>query len=190
MSTAPESTVASLAELASSPSVDTALLREYLDFAADAANAHRETSVEQHLTVSAFVFDETREHVLLCYHRKGRFWLQLGGHLELDDRGLLEAARREAVEEGGIAALHPLADAPVDVDRHALASGFGTCRVHWDVGFAFGASLEAVPTTSEESEDVAWWPVSAPPAGAVAGLGERIARVLVSLDGRTGLRSR
>lgn len=183
MNTAPESTVASLAELESSPSVDAALLREYLDFAAVAAHAHRETSVEQHLTVSAFVFDETREHVLLCYHRKGRFWLQLGGHLELDDDGLLPAARREAVEEGGITALRPLTDTPVDLDRHALASGFGTCRVHWDIGFAFAASIDDAPTTSEESEEVAWWPVAALPDGAVAGLGERIGRVLASFDG-------
>jgi len=32
--------------------------------------------------------------------------------------------------------------------------------VHWDIGFAAIASASLTPSTSSESEDVAWWPVS------------------------------
>lgn len=152
------------------------LQQEYVEFADDPAHTHRESSSEQHLTASAFVFDAAFEQVLLCFHGKGRFWVQLGGHIEQSDASLADAALREAREESGLGDLTPVLGGPVDLDRHALSSGFGTCRMHWDVGFAFIADPTAATAASEESESVAWWPVAELPEGSVPGLAGRIER--------------
>lgn len=167
---------------------DRELYAPYVDFAADPATTHRESSVAQHLTASAFVFDERLENVLLCFHGKGRFWVQLGGHVDLDDASVHDAARREAREESGIDELASLSPAPVDLHRHALSAAFGTCRVHWDMGFAFTAARDAVPTASDESESVAWWPVDALPEGSVSDLAPRLSRMLPTLRAERGER--
>ena len=129
-----------------------------------------------HLTASCFVFSPDRERVLLCFHRKGRFWVQFGGHLERTDASLAAAGLREAREESGITTLELLTDDVVDVDRHSLASAFGLCQEHLDVGFIAIADDEAAVTVSDESDDVRWWPVGALPAASPPGLARRIER--------------
>jgi 8-oxo-dGTP pyrophosphatase MutT (NUDIX family) len=134
-----------------------------------------------HLTASCFVLDPAAEHVLLCLHGKGRFWVQFGGHLEPDDTSLAAAALREAVEESGVERLTLVGDGPVDLDRHALSSAFGRCREHLDVAFAATADRTAATTVSAESVDVAWWPVHALPAGVVTDLPRRLAALVSRL---------
>lgn len=135
----------------------------------------------EHLTGSCFVLTPDLAAVLLCFHRKGRFWVQLGGHVEPGDASLAQAAYREAQEEGGISALVPHGPGPVDVHRHALSSGFGRCRTHWDVGHVAFAEPGTVPTVSAESEDVAWFPVDDLPAEVPDDLPERLVTVLAEL---------
>ena len=115
--------------------------------------------VPAHLTASALVLDHTGEQVLLTLHRKGGFWGQLGGHCEPQDDTLAGAALREATEESGIDGLRLVGDAPVDLDRHALSTAFGTCGEHLDVRYAVMAPPGAEPVVSEESDDVAWFSV-------------------------------
>lgn len=128
-----------------------------------------------HLTASCVVLSPDLAEVLLCFHGKGRFWVQLGGHLEAEDVSLPDAARREAREESGIADLELLSPVPFDVDRHAL-SGAWRCAEHLDVGFVAVAPRAAAIAVSEESGDVAWWPVDAVPADAAHGLADRVRR--------------
>ncbi|MFI2752918.1 NUDIX domain-containing protein [Cellulomonas sp. P22] len=159
-----------------------ALADEYVAFvrAAGAAAVARDGGPE-HLTASCFVLTPDLTHVLLCYHRKGQFWVQLGGHVEATDVSMAAAAYREAREEGGIVALHTPDPLPVDVDRHGLSGSFGACRTHWDVGFVAFADEAAVPVTSAESEDVAWFAVDALPGRTPPGFGDRLATVLAEL---------
>lgn len=148
------------------------LRQEYLDFVdRRGAAALRRDSGPAHLTASCFIFSDDLEQTLLCFHRKGRFWVQTGGHIEPEDRRVTEAALREAREEAGLADLR-LVPGVLDLDRHDLSAGFGACRTHWDVGFAALSTTEELPRVSEESEQVAWFPVDdlpAPLAGSVAG---------------------
>lgn len=139
----------------------------------------------EHLTGSCFVLTPDLSRVLLCFHRKGQFWVQLGGHVEAGDASVAAAAYREAREEGGIAELRPFGDVPLDLDRHALSSGFGTCRVHWDVGYVAFADVDAVPVVSLESEAVAWFDVDELPTHVPVGFPSRLRTVLDELAHRT-----
>lgn len=157
--------------------IDRTLYEEYVAFTADPAHTWRESSTEQHLTVSAFIFNRDLNRVLLCFHKKGQFWLQLGGHIEQQDTSIFEAAEREAAEESGLSALCPISTDPVDLSRHELSSGFGTCRVHWDVGFAFTTDVIEEIVVSDESEDLRWYPVAELPAPLADGVAHRIAAI-------------
>jgi 8-oxo-dGTP pyrophosphatase MutT (NUDIX family) len=123
--------------------------------------------VPAHLTASALVLDPTAEHVLLTLHRKGGFWSQFGGHLEPGDTTLADAALREGREESGIDDLRLIGDLPVDLDRHSLSAAFAPCGEHLDVRYAAVAPAGARPAVSDESHDVAWFPVDELPGGCV-----------------------
>lgn len=149
----------------------TQLRQEYVDFVGSrGVDALRREGGPEHVTASCFIFSADLERTLLCFHRKGRFWVQTGGHVEAEDGTIPEAALREAREESGIPGLR-LVPGVLDLDRHALGAGFGACRTHWDVGFAALTTTDERPRVSEESEEVAWFPINdlpAPLAGRVA----------------------
>ena len=137
--------------------------------------------VPAHLTASAMVLDHTGEQVLLTLHRKGGFWGQLGGHCEPQDDTLAAAALREATEESGIDGLRLVDDAPVDLDRHALSTAFGTCGEHLDVRYAVVAPAGAEPVVSEESDELAWFPAGELPPTAVEDLARLVQRARAAL---------
>ena len=141
--------------------------------------------VPAHLTASAMVLDHSGERVLLTLHRKGRFWSQLGGHCEPGDASLADAALREAREESGIAGLRLVRASdtvlPVELDRHQLSAAFGRCGEHLDVRYAAVAPEDAEPVISDESDDLAWFPADAMPAGAVEDLGRLVRRAQSAL---------
>jgi 8-oxo-dGTP pyrophosphatase MutT (NUDIX family) len=160
-----------------------ALAREYAGFLrADAAVALNRDLGREHVTASCFVFSRDLGHVLLSFHRKGQFWVQFGGHLEPQDVSVAAAALREAREESGLDGLQLLGTVPLDLDRHSLGDGFARCAVHWDVGYAALVAADAVPSVSDESEDVAWWPVAALPSPVPPGFAERMFGVLQALN--------
>ncbi len=72
-----------------------------------------------HLTAGILVVDRAGEHVLLNLHRKARRWFHFGGHLEPADTTLLGAARREGLEESGLAdlAVDPV---PAQLSEHTV----------------------------------------------------------------------
>ncbi|HEX7350241.1 NUDIX hydrolase [Brachybacterium sp.] len=119
----------------------------------------------RHLTASAIVIDAPGEQVALVWHRKGRFWVQPGGHLEAGETSFEQAARREVAEEIGLADLERVGDGPAMLHRHHLDAAFGACAEHWDVQFLLRATAPAAElplTVSEESAEVRWvpWPGS------------------------------
>ena len=168
------------AALAAAPSPEAPRFVDFVRQHGDAAL--RRDGGPEHVTASCFVFSPDLAHVLLCLHRKGRFWVQFGGHLEPDDHDLADAARREAREESGIPDLQLRSGAVADLDRHDLHGGFA-CAAHWDVGFVATADPSVSTTVSDESDDVRWFPVGALPAAVPPGFAARLRAVVAGATG-------
>ncbi|HEX6888574.1 MAG TPA: NUDIX domain-containing protein [Candidatus Nanopelagicales bacterium] len=126
-----------------------------------------------HLTASIVLLDHTREHVLLTLHGLLGAWVQLGGHVEPEDRSMVQAAAREAHEESGIAG-SVVDPQPLGIDWHAVRCRDSGRRIrssqHLDVTYLAIAPAGAVPVRSDESEDLAWFGVQALPDAADATL--------------------
>lgn len=119
---------------------------------------HR-TCLPGHITGSAWVVDPTHTWALLTHHRKLDRWFQPGGHAD-GDPDLLAVALREAREETGLAAVHPVGPAIFDVDRHWIPERADEPG-HWhhDLRFLLEADRDAPLVISSESKDLAWVPL-------------------------------
>lgn len=116
MTAAPDLSAA-LAELAAAPSP---ARKEFRELLRSAPRALYRDGGPHHLTASAVVIDAPAEHVALIWHRKGRFWVQPGGHLEEGESSFERAARREVAEEIGLSDLQRVGPGPAVLHRHAL----------------------------------------------------------------------
>jgi 8-oxo-dGTP pyrophosphatase MutT (NUDIX family) len=137
-----------------------------------------------HATASCFVFDPSLHRTLLVFHRKGRFWVQPGGHLEPSDPNIPGAAFRELAEETGLPRPRPADIVAFDLDHHQLASGFGGCASHLDFGVAVLLEPTHPVAVSEESHDVRWWKVDELPQNSAPGLPARIYALLRRIEHR------
>ena len=122
----------------------------------DRAAFSRDTYEPGHFTASAFVLSPDKKKLLLILHRKLHLWLQPGGHVEPTDRDLIEAARREVMEETGLRAF-TLDTSIFDLDVHLIPPwGDAPAHFHHDVRSLFVATnleLEA----SKEVDEARWF---------------------------------
>lgn len=121
-----------------------------------------------HVTSSAMLVDRDGEHVMLTLHPRVGRWLQLGGHCEPEDSTLARAALREATEESGLDGL-VVDPVPVHLDVHPITCSLGLPTRHFDVRFVVRAPAGAEPVRSDESLDLAWWPLHRLPDGSDLG---------------------
>lgn len=147
----------------SPPTASQAALREaYLGFLAARTDATARACAPGHLTASAVVLSADLGRTLLTLHPRVGRWLQLGGHCEDEDHTVRGAALREATEESGIANLR-IAREPLQLDVHPITCSLGMPTRHFDVRYAVVAPPGAHAVMSDESDDLAWWPVDALP---------------------------
>lgn len=165
----------------SAPDPQQATMRDrFLEFLAEHGPraADRDLRVG-HLTGSAVLLDHTRTQVLLTLHALIGHWVQLGGHVEPGDASMAQTAAREALEESGIvrAALDPV---PLGVDWHPIrcrdSRGERSPSQHLDVTYLIVAPPGARHVRSDESLDLAWFPMDDLPAGADDTLRRLVAR--------------
>jgi len=114
-----------------------------------------------HFTASAFVLSPAGDALLLILHAKLGRWLQPGGHVDPEDDSLLATARREAMEEVGLAELplDPRSCGVFDVDVHDIpAHGLEPAHAHFDVRYVFRATTLGF-VASEEVQGGRWVPL-------------------------------
>ncbi len=125
---------------------------------------HRST-LEGHVTASAWVVDDAREHALLLHHAKLNRWLQPGGHLDAGDATAAHGALREALEETGLPGLAMPSPELFDVDVHAIAARrIEPAHLHYDLRYLI-ISPERDARISGESLGAKWLPIDTIVAG-------------------------
>lgn len=138
-----------------SPTVD-----RLIDFVRREPACFERSTVEGHITGSAWVVDPEGRRTLLTHHRKLNRWLQLGGHAD-GDHDVLRVSLTEAREESGIEAFTVVSHDIFDVDIHPIpARGGDPEHLHFDIRYALQAHTTDHIVT-EESHDVAWVDVTA-----------------------------
>lgn len=134
--------------------------RDYLErtdgFVRENPEFHRRSTLAGHVTASAWIVDAERRHALLLHHGKLQRWLQPGGHIE-EDRTLLAAALREALEETGLPC-RPVDTGVFDIDIHPIpARAQEPAHLHYDIRFLLETDPRAQPEVSLESNAVRWF---------------------------------
>jgi 8-oxo-dGTP pyrophosphatase MutT (NUDIX family) len=138
------------------------LRQHYLQHLAQHPDGMWRSCRPEHITASALVVDSSGTRILLTLHKTVGRWLQLGGHCEPGDTTLAGAALRESAEESGLPDL-TIAPAPLQLSRHQLLAGGCAGAFHLDVQFLVTATASTDYIVSEESHDLAWFPIDALP---------------------------
>ena len=111
-----------------------------------------QSSSPVHVTSSAVIVDERRDHVVLLLHKRLGIWVQPGGHLDPCE-DLAAAALREAAEETGLELQHPDGGPEaIHVDVHPGGRG----HTHLDLRWLLIGRGEPAPPPGE-SPDVRWF---------------------------------
>jgi len=147
---------ASLAIYEPADARETAMRDELIAFLCRLQEPFSRTTLEGHVTGSAWIVDRSGRAAVLLHHRKLDRWLQPGGHAD-GDPDVRSVAWREAREETGLASLVPATEAIYDVDVHDIpARGPESAHKHYDVRFAFFADRDETPPGNLESRAVRW----------------------------------
>ena len=114
------------------------------------------STLDGHVTASAWVLNFSRAHALLLHHAKLNRWLQPGGHLDDTDATPADGAMREAREETGLDSLRLESEKIFDVDVHAIpARGSEPAHLHYDLRYLIISSGNAL-ALSDESLAARW----------------------------------
>jgi 8-oxo-dGTP pyrophosphatase MutT (NUDIX family) len=106
-----------------------------------------------HVTATGLVMHPDGDAVLLVHHRRLDRWLLPGGHVEVQDASVFDAAQREVLEETAVPAETPRL---IGFDVHGIPSnGREPYHLHHDIVVAFRATSGSI-VVSQESHSVAW----------------------------------
>lgn len=134
----------------------------FVDFVRTHDDCLHRTCVPGHVTASCWIVSPDRSQCLLTLHRKLGKWLQLGGHVDGEPE-VWRAALREAQEESGMQRFARDVE-PLDLDIHPIpARGDEPEHLHLDVRFLLRVEPGQSLVVSDESLDLAWFPVDALP---------------------------
>lgn len=78
-----------------------------------------------HIVAGGFVYSKEQNKFLVLYHKDLKMFLYPGGHIKIDDKNPLYAAKREITEETGLNSLEQLILSdnellPIDIDTHLI----------------------------------------------------------------------
>ncbi len=122
------------------------------------AALYRDLFTPGHITASALLISKDGSRVLMNHHKFLNKWMSFGGHVD-GEVNLLNAARREVIEESGIPDIQPVFETIFDVDIHAILANEKKgepAHSHYDVRFLFQATGDEVFAVSDESTELRW----------------------------------
>jgi 8-oxo-dGTP pyrophosphatase MutT (NUDIX family) len=133
----------------------------------------KRNGVPAHFTASALPLSSDGRSVCLVLHLRMGLWVQPGGHLEPGDSSIAGAASRELQEETGL--VGELDPVPLLLSRHRSPCGVGD----WHLDLQFLARVaDGHLTLSDESTDVAWFPVDDLPEATAPGVATLVGAAL------------
>lgn len=153
-----------LASYAAFDDIEAATLQQLNMFLMSTGNAYDRSNLVAHVVADAWIVNPARTHVVMVEHKLDEVWGAPGGHCD-GSPDVIEAARREALEEAGLSDLTLLLDGAVydlcsgTVPYRMKAWGAEPAHLHFDVCFAFEAPDNAPLTISDESTGLAWIPI-------------------------------
>lgn len=150
-----------LSDYAPADPTEASFRERMLDLVKAPEAVHRNNFDPGHFTASAFVLSPEGDRVLLIFHTKLSRWLQPGGHVEASDADPSDTARREVLEEVGIAgtSLSTPSDAFFDIDIHPIPPRPSEpAHEHFDLRFLFIARSHEFAATTEVT-DAKWVPL-------------------------------
>jgi 8-oxo-dGTP pyrophosphatase MutT (NUDIX family) len=168
-----DSVIATLRDWQAPDSAQDTLREAVLAFVIGRPDACRRECEPGHVTASTLMLDDTGTRALLTLHPRFGRWVQLGGHCEDGDTDIVAAARREAVEESGVAGLsiEPVLAA---IHVHPVTCSLGIPTRHLDLQFVARAPAGAQIAVSNESLDLRWWDLDTLPHDADHGLSQLV----------------
>lgn len=114
-----------------------------------------------HFTASSWILNKNHTKVLLIYHNIYQSWAWTGGHAD-GETDLLSVARREAMEETGITAIHTIMDGifsieTLTVDGHEKKGRYVPSHLHLNVTYLLEADeKELLRVKPDENSGVKW----------------------------------
>lgn len=96
-----------------------------------------------HMTASAWIVNQKRDKVLMCYHKIYNSWSWLGGHAD-GEEDLLAVAIKEVQEESGLKNVRALSDdifsiEVLTVDGHIKKGQYVSSHLHLNVTYLIEA---------------------------------------------------
>ena len=134
---------------------DKALMLQFMERNPDCLTRENLTG---HFATSAWVVNPQRTKVLMIYHNIYNSWSWAGGHAD-GESDLLAVARREILEETGLADMKLLCDGifainVLAVERHIKKGSPVATHLHLDVEYLFEAD-DSLPLRIKEDENSA-----------------------------------
>lgn len=144
-------------------------------------------STALHATGSALIVHPPTRRVLLRWHERQQAWIQVGGHADPGEHDPYEIARREAVEETGLADLVPWPGPDAAVVQLVVvqvpANEREPAHEHLDVRFVLATSDPDAVVAESDAAPLRWLTVDeAMQLTAEANVRELLARVEVLFD--------
>ena len=120
---------------------------------------------EGHIVAGGFIYAKKENKFLVLYHKELKMYLYPGGHVEYEDKTILDAAKREIKEETGLSNLEQLKIdednlIPIDIDTHKIP--FNNKRnlpehYHFDFRYIFVIDkIGNIKIDTEESDNYQW----------------------------------
>lgn len=147
-------------------------------------NCFERSLLSGHITGSAWIVNFQLTHTFLTHHAKLNRWLQPGGHAD-GDEDVAGVALKEALEETGMKSLKLYDGLPFDLDIHTIPERKGVPEhEHFDIRYLILTDMDQQFSVSDESNDLAWWPLDRVPE--VTGTNDSIIRMIKKVEDMQG----